>query len=202
VIFGESRPEPADLIVAFEGMDGRARAAYALADENFAAALVISPATDRKLGIYDRRFNPQREFDRIIEEKARTTFENAFYTVRIIEAHQFDTVILVTSWNHMPRSYLLLKTLLLGTDTKIRPYSVATGTLSRNNWYRYAVGWKLLYNEMLESWGSFVEYMHFKISGELFHSQQAKTGLISRLKNELLFNVKIKELTLDPMDPS
>jgi uncharacterized SAM-binding protein YcdF (DUF218 family) len=51
---------------------------------------------------------------KIQEDQATTTFENALYTSRIIKAHRYQSVILVTSDYHMPRSLALLQLFLAG----------------------------------------------------------------------------------------
>jgi uncharacterized SAM-binding protein YcdF (DUF218 family) len=177
------------VVVAFEGMDGRAREAYRLADAAYAPVLVVSPATERQLKAYDRVFLPTRQFDRVIERHARTTFENALYTAKIIDQSGFKSVILVTSWIHMPRSCLMLKIMLMGSGTRIHPHSVATGRLNRQNWYRHRVGWKMVYNEMVECWGSLIEWMTFRTRGGLSVSQPGKSPIFSGLKKLLLFDV-------------
>lgn len=189
VLTGSPQLEPADVIVAFEGRNGRARTAYDLVDRAYAPALVISPANDRKLRAYDRSYRPEKRFEKIIEEKARTTFENAFYTGQILKKNDFKKVILVTSWDHMPRSWLLLKMMLFDSDTHIYPHIVETGELNRENWYRYTIGWKMIYNEMLESWGSLLEFAKYHISGELPANMSEKSGLLFELKKILLFDI-------------
>lgn len=185
----EPRLESADLIVVFEGRCDRARKAYALADDNYAPVLVVSPATPGKLEKYDRWFKPKSKVDRIIEKNARTTFENALYSGRIVKNNHFSEVILVTSWDHMPRSYLLLKIELLNTDIRINPYPVATGKLNRGNWYRHPAGWKMIYNEMIEIWGSLIELAKYRTTGRLSEIEIGKTGFMNRIKNVLLFKI-------------
>jgi uncharacterized SAM-binding protein YcdF (DUF218 family) len=175
--------------VAFQGRDGRARAAYKLVGSGRAPVLVISPATERQLRAYDHTYLPGQQVERIIERKARTTFENALYTRQIIKENGFQSVILVTSWNHLPRSCLLLNILSLGSGTRIHPYGVTTGRLDRQNWYHHTVGWKMLYNEMVECWGSLIEWMTFRTRGGLSISQPGKSPIFSGLKKLLLFDV-------------
>jgi uncharacterized SAM-binding protein YcdF (DUF218 family) len=189
LVSGKPKLEPADLIVAFEGRRGRAETAYRLVDRGLAPALVISPANKHKLNVYDLRFKPKRKVEKIIENKARTTFENALYSGRIVEDNHFKTIILVTSWNHMPRSYLLLKLVLIGADTRIQLYPVATGLLNRNNWYRHTLGLKMIYNEILESWGSIAELVVYRYSGKISDRRIGRKGFIRFLRNILLFEI-------------
>lgn len=188
--------EPADMIVSFEGRVGRAREAYRLADLGYAPVIVISPADERKLKVYDRYYRPQKQFSRIIENKARTTFENALYTSQIIRRNQYGSVILVTSWNHMARSHLLLKSMLLGTGTKVFTRSVKTGNITVKNWFRHAIGWKMVYNDMVDTWGSLMEMLSYKISGKLMDVQPGKVAFLRKLKDYMLFDIRPEELVI------
>lgn len=179
----------ADLIVAFEGRDNRAAEAYRLLERSYAQNLVISPATERTLRVYEKKYVPSQPFRRIVEEQSRTTLENAVYTKRIIDDHDFRSAILVTSWDHMPRSYFLLKAMLLGSEVSLQPSMVATGRLDSANWYRYKTGWKMVYNEMVEFWGSMIELAKYRLSGNLSAEAPGKSSLAGRLKRFLLFDV-------------
>jgi hypothetical protein len=194
-IFTNEKPlEKADLLVAFQGSSDRANEVYKLIDGNYASNLVISPANNQQLKAYESKFSPSQSFGRIVENKARTTFENAVYTQRIIESNNFKSVILVTSWYHMPRSYVLLKTMLIGSHIHIQPHKVDTGTLNHENWYRHIVGWKMVYNEMVELWGSALEYLRYRINGNLSEKVPGRSGFMGWLKQLLLFKIDHKSL--------
>jgi uncharacterized SAM-binding protein YcdF (DUF218 family) len=193
----DSEPPPADLIASFQGRDGRTRKAYELAERGYAPALVISPATESQLRRQDRIFGFENPVRRIIEPQARTTFENALYTAQIMQRHDLNSVILVTSWDHMPRSYLLLRIMRLGSDTRIQPYTVATGRLNRHNWHSHLVGWKMVYNEMVQCWGSLMELAQYKISGRVSSTAPGKTGMLTGLKKRLRFEINPDSLNTD-----
>ena len=193
----DSEPPPADLIVSFQGRDGRTRTAYELADRGYAPALVISPATESQLKIHDRIFGFEKPVRRIIEPRARTTFENALYTAQIMQRHDLNSVILVTSWDHMPRSCLLLRIMCFGSDITIQPNAVATGRLNRHNWHRHLIGWKMVYNEMVQCWGSLMELAKYKISGRVSSTAPGKTGMLTGLKKLLLFEIDPDSLNTD-----
>jgi hypothetical protein len=55
--------EKADLIVAFEGGYDRSRTAYRLVDQSYAPNLLISPATEKKLWVYEKRFQPSQPYE-------------------------------------------------------------------------------------------------------------------------------------------
>ena len=163
-----------------------------MADQAYAPALVISPADDRRLEAYDRLYRPSRLFAKLSEEKARTTFENALYTANIVKRNGFKSLILITSWDHMPRSYLLLKMMLMGCGTHIYPHAVATGAIDQGNWYRHVLGWKMVYNEMVETWGSLLECVGYRATGRLPAIAPGKLGLLGRLKSIFLFEIDLK----------
>ena len=188
--------EHADSIVVFQGSRERVSKAYELAAGGVATQLIVSPATRRQLKNYERIYNSGKKIDALIEDKARTTFENALFTSRILKNEQFGSTILVSSWNHMPRSCLLLKLMLKGSDIRILPYPVATGKLNAGNWYRTKVGWKMVYNELIESWGSVVEWVRFVIRGAVPNTQPGKTAFFSRLKRWLLFDIDQRAMAL------
>ena len=186
---GEKELQKADLIVAFAGRDNRTAEAYRLLEQSLAPNLAISPATDKSLLVYEKKYLPSQPFGRIIEEKARTTLENAVYTKRILEENGFRSAILVTSWDHMPRSFFLLKAMILGSGVAVQPVMTATGRLDAGNWRRHSTGWKMVYNEMVEFWGSLIELAKYKLSGELPEKAPGKSSLSGRLKQLLLFDV-------------
>ena len=191
ILFGSHRLEKADVIVVFGGREGRTEVAYDLAARAYAPRVIISPATAHQLKQHDRQFQPARPFEKIIEKKARTTFENALYTQRIIRENGFEKVILVTSWNHMPRSCLLLKMCLIGSGTEVLPHTVATRHLNQENFYRQTIGWKMVYNEMVETWGSLVETIVFRFEGESSSKGIGKSEFLVRLKKFLLFDIDL-----------
>lgn len=129
-----------------------------------------------------------------MEEKSRTTLENAVYTQRLLEEKGFHSAILITSWDHMPRSYFLLSVMTYASKVTIHPYPVATGNVDQTNWYRNFAGWKMAYNEMVEFWGSLIELARYKITGELPYQVTGKSGLATWLKQLLLFKIDHKSL--------
>ena len=186
--------EPADLVIAFQGNDDRTSAAYHLMDFLYAPVLVISPATLNQLEEYDQKYQPRMKFERILETKAKTTFENALYAKEIIEKNNYKNVILVTSWNHLPRSYLLLKMMLVGSDTRVQVCGVPTGKLDRKNWYKDAKGWKMVYNEMVETYGSFVQMANYLFDGKPPEIESDKSAFWGGLKKALLFKIETNTL--------
>ncbi|MBN1105623.1 MAG: hypothetical protein JXL84_19600, partial [Deltaproteobacteria bacterium] len=71
---------------------------------------------------------------------------------------------------------------------------VATGSLDRSNWYRHKLGWKMVYNEMVEFWGSLLEYTLYRIKGRFAEGVPGKSSFLGRLKQFLLFEIDRKLL--------
>lgn len=190
ILTEEHTPEKAEVVVVFNGSTKRVEAGYKLANSGYAPFLVISPARKEKLKIYNRKYALPPVVKHIIEDKARTTFENALYIRRIIEEHHFDSVILVTSFYHLPRSYLLLRAVLIGSNVKVQTLGVSIGELDGENWLNSAKGRKMIYNEMVKSWASIVELLSYKVNGGLSKKNSKHSSVIKYMASFFLLDVK------------
>jgi len=179
----------ADLIAAFTGEYGRVEEGFRLADRGLGPYLLVSRASLRKLARYQKRLKSSNTFRCIPEPKARTTFENALHTKRIMSSRGMHSVILVTSWDHMPRSYLLLKIVSYGSGIRIQCERTRTGSLEAANWYRFSKGWKRAYNEMVQLWGSLYEMAAYRIRGRVSPQAPNQTRLVTLLRKLLLFHI-------------
>ena len=144
-----------DAIVVFAGSDDRVKAGFDLVKSGLADFLVISPASEKQLKKHEHKNGNLFETKYIIENKARTTFENAVYTRKIVEKHNLKSIILLTSLYHLPRSYFLLKTALMGTNTEIHLHGVGNPKF------------KEIYNEMIKFWASLGEFVYYGLTGRL-----------------------------------
>jgi len=151
----QETPNKADAIVVFAGSDDRVEAEYKLAGSGLGDFLVISPASEKQLKKYEHINGNGFGTRYIIENKARTTFENAVYTRKIVEKHNLQSIILLTSSYHLPRSFLLLKTILTGTNTEIHLHGVGIPRF------------KEIYNEMVKLWASLGEFAYYRLTGHL-----------------------------------
>jgi uncharacterized SAM-binding protein YcdF (DUF218 family) len=155
-----------DIILIFKGSQKRTEAGYRLANLGLAPRIVLSPATGNERQQYDRTYTMKDTVSHIPEEQATTTFENALFTSLIIKAYQLKSVILVTSDYHMPRSLVLLRLFLMGTNVRVRMYQVEGRELFSNTLSHDIALLKLTYNEMVECWGSLFEFAAWYSSGK------------------------------------
>lgn len=126
--------ERADVIITLRGSESRVKAGYASVTQGFANAMVVSPATKNRCNVYTKKYQLPSDIKQIIEDKARTTFENALYTSILIKNNTFTSAILVISFYHMPRYTLLMRLLLIGTPITIQTHGVHVGILNSSNW--------------------------------------------------------------------
>ena len=162
IIQRENTLTKADAIIVFNGFRERVDAGYKLANLGYAPHLVISPADAPHLATYLGRYGLPESANVIREDKARTTFENAYYTGEIIRKNQFRSIILVTSLYHLPRSLFLCRAILVGRGIKVQIYSPPAG---RGNLWFTSSGRRLIHKEMLRFWGSLSELLYCKAAG-------------------------------------
>jgi len=178
-----------DVVVVFSGRGKRIQKGYALAGSGYADNLLISRETRKRLNLYERKYALPEKVRSITEDKARTTFENAFYAGRIISKNQFKSIILVTSIDHLPRSYFCLRCILLGAGVKIQTCGVERPPVKGRGWFKSSKGLKMIYNEMVEFWGSLAELAIYKLNGALPGNHPSDTRIVQHLKALLLFDV-------------
>jgi len=181
--------ERADVIITLRGSESRVKAGYALARQGLANALIVSPATKDRLNEYTKKYHLPADIKQIIEDRARTTFENALYTSILIKNNTFNSSILVTSYCHMPRYTLLLRLLLIGTPLTIQTHGIPVGVLNSENWVRSTLGVKLMYNEMIDFWGSIGEFFYYRLTGHVPAHPLSKNPVVHWLRSVLLFKV-------------
>jgi uncharacterized SAM-binding protein YcdF (DUF218 family) len=164
---------------------------YDLANQGLAPTMIVSPATAAKLKQYDKTFRTNSKFTYLKEDRADTTFQNALLVARLIRSHGLTSALLVTSDNHMPRSYILLTLQLMGSGVSVRTSPVEAGRFGRNPMNWTVLQKKRVYNEMIELWGSLAEMGHYYISGGLPEREMGlkRSWMVGWLRSVLLFDV-------------
>jgi len=182
--------EKADAVVVFMGAAGRIREGYALARQELAPYLILSPANARRAAAFDRRWGDKgASFRHLIEDRAETTFQNALLTARLLREKGLKSCLLVTSPYHMPRSRLLLALALWGTDVKILPCPTAPGPFPASPLDWRKTHFKRAHNEMVEFWGSLLEAARYAASGELPPRGAEEGAGVAFLRSLLLFQM-------------
>jgi hypothetical protein len=112
--------EKFDLLAVFGGDPDRVRLAIQLGQEGVGTAFVVSDSNSEQMKKYFQTFGMPGNAKIILEPYARTTDQNARMVSKIIRAQGFQKILLVTSWFHQPRAYLLLRLGLLGSGCDVR----------------------------------------------------------------------------------
>jgi uncharacterized SAM-binding protein YcdF (DUF218 family) len=148
----EQWPETrADGIVALTGGAQRIGDAIDLLDKGYAKRLLISGVNENTSRDQIARLNPgqRRLFDCCVDldYRARNTIGNAIETRRWAEKNSFDTIIVVTSNYHMPRTLAELDHALPNLQ-KI-PYPVAA-TIDPHDWWHNPAVARVIFTEYLK----------------------------------------------------
>ncbi len=150
-----AEPERADGIVALTGIStDRIREAMKLLEEGKAQRMLVS-GVNREATRDDIRGvakATRRIYDCCVDLgfTAADTLGNATETAAWVKAKQYQSLIVVTSDYHMPRSLLELHAAL--PNVKLTPYAVKTDDLAAKHWWRTAPSAKRMimeYNKYL-----------------------------------------------------
>ena len=179
-----------DAVVVFAGSTNRLKEGYELARNGVAPKLIISPAGRSLLARYEKWYGSPGKAAYILEEKADTTFANAYYTAQIVKRHNLQSVLLVTSDYHMPRSLFLLKICAFTTGCRVGVYKLDTRPAGPIDWRHRVLRVKLAYNEMVQLWGSLIEGGLFFLNGPSKWLRRQPTGISKFLRDILLFDIR------------
>lgn len=163
-----------DGIVAMTGGSQRVGDAIDLLAAGHGRRLLISGVNERTTRDEIVRLNPAQEHwitccvD--LDYRARNTIGNAIETRRWMRRHHFDTVAVVTSSYHMPRTLVELRHALRDGETLI-PYPVVSDGLDLGRWWADPAVTRLLgaeYLKFLVAWArtrfeSDPEQSHFAV---------------------------------------
>jgi uncharacterized SAM-binding protein YcdF (DUF218 family) len=84
----------------------------------------------------------------LLEEKARTTFLNAKYSLKIVRENKFKSAILVTSPYHTFRASLIFGRFFRGIDLTI--CAVPHDSAMTENWWKYGSSFRVIVSEYLK----------------------------------------------------
>ncbi|AYO86091.1 YdcF family protein [Methylobacterium brachiatum] len=153
-----SPADRADGIVALTGGAQRIGDAIDLLAGGYGRRLLITGVNERTSRDEIARLNPTQRalIDCCVDldYRARNTIGNAIETRRWMRTHRFNTVAVVTSNYHMPRTLIELDHALQDSD-RILPHPVVTEGLDADRWWQSPPAAKLLaseYVKFLASW--------------------------------------------------
>ena len=123
---------PQGLFVVFGGGADRVQRALALARKLQPEAFVVSDSSRQQLAAAFQAWGRPGTAKILYEPEARSTDQNAVYVGEMIRLGGFRSVVLATSWYHLPRAYALLRLELAGSG--VRLYPVATEAVPKGGW--------------------------------------------------------------------
>ncbi len=185
----ESSLTSADAVVVFHGAKERVEEGYRLVNGGDAPLLVVSPATDKTRERYDAVYGHTGRWEHLVEARATTTFQNALLTARLVREHGLKKILLVTDGCHMPRSYLLLRMMLMDYKVEILPVRTPGTAYAGFPFEWTSRQWKKIYNESVEFWGSLTEMVMYKVRGDLPEKGLKDRGWVQFLRGVLLVEV-------------
>jgi len=141
-----------DGIVVLTGGSQRIGDAIELLAKGYASRLLITGVNEHTSRDEIARFNPgqRRLFDCCVDldYRARNTIGNAIETRRWVRSHGFQSLIVVTSNYHMPRTLLELDHAL--PNMRKTPYAVVTPSVKTEAWWRSLNSARLLASEYVK----------------------------------------------------
>ena len=113
-----------DIVVVFSGATERIEPAFNLAARQIARTIVVSRADESQMKSWSAAYAKGFHAYYILESKATSTHENAYYCAEIIKRTGAKKIILITSYYHMARSRRLLALALRGYPCEAVGYPV------------------------------------------------------------------------------
>ena len=153
--------ESAEAIVALTGGSDRIKEAIRLLEENKAPRLFISGVNESVTGFHLlKEISPELSDKIELGYQAKTTRMNAVETESWLKQNDIHSIILVTSFYHMPRSLLEVKQKC--PFVKITPYPIFPQSFEKDtSWIHTRYAWQLF----LEYHKFLVVYLRHKIEG-------------------------------------
>jgi uncharacterized SAM-binding protein YcdF (DUF218 family) len=150
--FEQPPQDRSDGIVVLTGGSQRIGDAIDLLAKGYARRLLITGVNEHTSRDEIARFNPgqRRLFDCCVDldYRARNTIGNAIETRRWVRSHGFQSLIIVTSNYHMPRTLLELDHAL--PNVRKTPYAVVTPSVRPEAWWQSVSSARLLASEYIK----------------------------------------------------
>ena len=144
-----SHPPHADLCVLLSGppTDRFVNGFKMMQQDHPAPFFMVSSATAGRMQTFLRDFGPPDSAQILLEPNATTTVENALFTRRIALERGFKSVLVATSWYHVPRVYAIFTYYFAFSGVKFSVFAVDPRP---TGWYTS----KVFRQEFVKFWGS------------------------------------------------
>ncbi len=144
-------PLKADMLAVYGGSPARYESAWGLERAGDFKYLVFSDAPAGYVQGMGRRFGPPRKAQVVLEPRAHTTAQNARYVAALALPRGCRSLLVETSWWHLPRALFLTHLALLGHGVRVRgiAWRPATGPALKS---------AQVWTEGLRFWGSLATF--------------------------------------------
>ncbi len=140
-------PSETDMVLVYSVDPIRIPAGINLARQYHASYFMVSDKGLHDLQNEIKKYGKPGTAQIFLEGEATTTDQNARFSAPMIRSLPVKTVILVTSWAHMPRALFLTRNYLFGSPVKVYPFPADS---TPPGWWRENVFWQ----EYVKFWGS------------------------------------------------
>ncbi|MEW9671316.1 YdcF family protein [Ammoniphilus sp. 3BR4] len=169
----DEEPKKVDAIIILSGGSERLDKAMMLYQKGYADHLILSNGLETNLEEKARKHLPSSSI--IMEDKARSTLDNAIYTKEIMIHHHFRSAIVVSSDYHMKRVKYLFEKAYEETNVELTYISSKSGFFKPLLWWTSKSSIRVTVNEYLKLAGNALGW----------HGPKAKAPL--NALNHLLF---------------
>jgi uncharacterized SAM-binding protein YcdF (DUF218 family) len=132
ILLPAETPARCDLFAVFGGVPERIERGIGLARGMDAAAFVISDSNAAEVRGYFRAYGLPGKAKILLEPRARHTVQNAEFVANLARSQRVQTLVIATSWYHVPRAALLMRLALAGSGIETR--AIATETVPAKPW--------------------------------------------------------------------
>lgn len=182
--FMQSDLTPADLVVVLPGSKERISYGCMVAAEQDAGHLMLINSSPKAVKQHLARYDVPESVDIIPGGTSRSSFEDIYTMMEAVRKNNIDSIILVTSDYHLPRTLFLIHVYsrAVGKDLDIQYMPTVRKTFP-------ALRYLTFYNEAIKFWGSFVEMSGYLITSRLPLDSDRVMSIRNIFKNALLFRV-------------
>ncbi|MGE7664836.1 YdcF family protein [Ureibacillus composti] len=115
----DEAPKQADVIIVLSGDEGRLAKGAQLYNEGYADYVLLTKANEEFITKEEAINFGIPESHIILEKEATSTYKNATYAKLLLEEHQFNSAIVVSSDYHMRRTKLSFERVFKGSDMEL-----------------------------------------------------------------------------------